>query len=368
LPEHRSINIASPDIGQTEIDAVVAAMRTKNLAQGPRVDEFEQRFASYIGVKHAVAVNSGTAALHAALLACDIGPGDEVITSSFSFIASGNSILYTGARPVFVDVSNDFNIDVDLLEAAINKNTKAIMPVHLFGQPCEMNPIIALADKYGLAIVEDTCQSHGSTYGGKRAGSFGAGCFSFYPTKNMTTGEGGMITTDDANVAEAARLVRAHGMKVRYYHDRLGYNYRMTDMGAAIGLCQLEKLDSYNKRRVANAAVYDAGLTGVSGIVTPALSRNRNHVYHQYTIRVTATCAVTRDDLVSSLAERGVGTGIYYPVPIHKQKVYTDLGYRDSLPVTEQAAAEVLSLPVHPGVSVDDVNYVVAAIKETVNG
>ncbi len=365
---NRSIAIAHPDIGPAEREAVMNVMSTGGLAQGPQVAALEERFAGYIGTKHAVAVNSGTAALHAALLAHGVGPGDEVITSSFSFIASGNSVLYTGARPVFVDIGPDFNIDPGLVEAAITSKTKAILPVHLFGQPCDMGPLLALAEKYGLAVVEDACQAHGSDYYGKRTGSFGTGCFSFYPTKNMTTGEGGMITTDDAGVAEAARLLRAHGMKVRYYHDTLGYNYRMTDLGAAIGLCQLDKLDSYNARRSANAARLTAGLSSVKGLVTPDIGPGRTHVFHQYTIRLTAEFAVPRDALVEKLAQRGIGSGVYYPVPIHLQKLYKDLGYDAALPATERAAAEVLSLPVHPQVGEADDAYIVETIKEISNG
>lgn len=362
------ISIAAPDIGVREEEAVLGVMRSTSLAQGPQVAKFEEEFAAFIGTKHAVAVNSGTAALHAALLAYGVGPGDEVLTSSFSFIASGNSILYTGARPVFVDVAGDFNMDIDLIESAINEKTKAIMPVHLFGQPCDMDGIMALAAKYNLAVVEDTCQSHGAEYKGRKAGSFGAGCYSFYPTKNMTTGEGGMVTTDDDDVAEKCRLIRAHGMKVRYYHDTLGYNYRMTDIGAAIGLVQLTKLAGYNARRSENAAALTEGISGVAGLITPDIGADRTHVFHQYTLRVTPSFPVTRDELVAGLSERGIGSGVYYPVPIHKQKVYTNLGYDVSLPVTEQFAEEVLSLPVHPGVTAEDAGQIVKAIKEIANG
>lgn len=368
MTETRRINIAQPDIGSAERDAVMEVMSTGGLAQGPKVAALEKEFAAYIGAKHAVAVNSGTAALHAALLAYGVGPGDEVITSSFSFIASGNAVLYTGARPVFVDIGKDFNMDAGLVESAVTDRTKAIMPVHLFGQPCDMAAIMGLAEKHGLAVIEDACQSHGSKYKGKKVGSFGAGCFSFYPTKNMTTGEGGMITTGDDDVAEKARLVRAHGMKVRYYHDVLGYNYRMTDIGAAIGLIQLAKLDSYNSRRAENAAWLSEGLAGLAGIIVPGSGAGRTHVYHQYTIRVTPDFAVGRDALIEHLSELGIGSGIYYPVPIHQQKVYTQAGYNVSLPLTETCAAEVLSLPVHPLVSKADIDYIVRAIREIGNG
>ncbi|MFA5866585.1 MAG: DegT/DnrJ/EryC1/StrS family aminotransferase [Actinomycetota bacterium] len=365
----RHIPIAEPDIGPDEIAAVTAAMEAKSLAQGSRVAEFEERFAEFMSVKHAVAVNSGTAALHTALLALGVGPGDEVITSSFSFIASGNSILYTGAKPVFADIrEEDFNIDPAAVEAAITPKTKAVMPVHLFGQPCDMEIINDICLDRGLALVEDTCQSHGATYRGLCAGTFGTGCFSFYPTKNMTTGEGGMLTTDDAVVADKARLVRAHGMKVRYHHETLGYNYRMTDMGAAIGLVQLEKLVGYNDRRFQNAMFLNEQLADVKGLVTPSILPDRTHVFHQYTVRITPEFALKRDDFVKALGDRGIGNGIYYPIPIHRQQVYLDLGYKVNLPVTDMMAEEVVSLPVHPNVGPADLERIAAAVKEIANG
>lgn len=363
------IPIAHPDVGNEERDAVLAVMDTGNLAQGPKVAEFEESFSEFLDVKHAVAVNSGTAALHAALLAAGIGPGDEVITSSFSFIASANSILYTGATPVFADIrESDFNINPAAIEAAISPRTKAVMPVHLFGQPCEMDTIAQICRTRGLALIEDTCQSHGATFRGRCAGTFGTGCFSFYPTKNMTTGEGGMITTDDDSIAEKARFIRTHGMKIRYHHEMLGYNYRLTDLGAAIGLVQLGKLVSYNDKRYQNAMYLNEALSGIPGLVTPAIERDRTHVFHQYTVRITPEFGLSRDDTVAALAERGIGSGVYYPIPIHKQKVYSDIGYNTPLPVTERMAAEVISLPVHPKVTAEDLTRIAAAIKEIANG
>jgi dTDP-4-amino-4,6-dideoxygalactose transaminase len=329
------------------------------LAQGPRVREFEERFAAVIGAGHAVATSSGTTALHLAMLGYGVGPGDEVVTVPFTFIASANSILYAGARPVFVDVDErDFAMDVDLIEAAITPRTKAIMPVSLYGQPADLPAIAAVADRHGLALVEDACQAHGASVDGRRSGTWGAGTFSFYPTKNMTTGEGGMLTTHDGELAERVRLLREHGMKVRYHHDVLGYNFRMTDIAAAIGLAQLPKLAAANDRRRAIAARYDAELHGV---VTPFVRPGVTHVYHQYTIRVAH-----RDAFADKLKERGVGSAIYYPIPVHRQKPFLARGYGDEhVPVTERLTEQVLSIPVHPSLSDDEVATVIGAVNAT---
>ncbi len=255
------IHIAKPQLGQEEIDAVSSVLRSGMIAEGPKVAEFENAFAEFVGVEHAVAVNSGTAALHAALLAHGIGKGDEVITSSFSFIATANSILFTGASPVFADIDPDtFNINTDDIQESITSKTKAIMPVHLYGHPSEMKAVMEIAEDNDLAVIEDACQAHGAIYNGKKVGSFGTGAFSFYPTKNMTTSEGGIMTTNDKKVAEKARMIRAHGSRQRYMHETLGYNLRMTDIAAAIGLVQLSKLDGFNAKRKANAAVLTEGL------------------------------------------------------------------------------------------------------------
>ncbi|MBM4431649.1 MAG: DegT/DnrJ/EryC1/StrS family aminotransferase, partial [Chloroflexi bacterium] len=248
------IPIARPVIGEEEKQAVLAVLESGMLAQGQQVRAFEEAFAEYCGVKYAVATSSGTTALHTALLAHGVGPGDEVITTPFTFIASANSILFTGARPVFVDIEEDsYNINPTLIEEKITSRTKAILPVHLYGNPCDLEAIMTIADRHGLIVIEDACQAHGASVHGKKVGSFSTGCFSFYPTKNITTAEGGMITTDDDAVAERARLIRQHGMRKRYYHEVLGYNFRLTDIQAAIGLAQLGKLPEWTAKRIANA-------------------------------------------------------------------------------------------------------------------
>jgi dTDP-4-amino-4,6-dideoxygalactose transaminase len=355
--------MAKPQIGDDEKQAVMEVLDSGMLAQGPRVKAFEEAFAEMCGVKYAIATSSGTTALHVALLANGIGPGDEVITSAFTFIASTNSILFTGARPVFVDIDpRTFNLNADMIEAAITPKTKAIMPVHLYGLACDMNPILRIAEKHGLVVIEDACQSHGAAYKGKRVGSFGTGTFSLYPTKNITSGEGGMITTNDSVIDEKCRVIRQHGMRRRYYHDELGFNFRMTDVHAAIGLSQLKKLEKFNAQRQANAHFLSENLKGV---VVPCIPEGQTHVFHQYTIRVSGG---KRDALRTHLQERQVGSEVYYPVPIHKQSFYIqDLGYADSLPVTENMALEVLSLPVHTGLSSSDLEIIVGAINEFTN-
>ena len=369
------IPIAKPMIGSEEINAVAETMESGGLAQGPRVQLFEERFADYIGVSHAVATSSGTAGLHVALLAHGIDVGDEVVTTPFSFIATANAIVFTGARPVFADIGEDYNIDPEGILHAITPKTKAVLPVHLYGCPAEMRAIREIAEDHNLAIIEDACQAHGATYEGKKVGSFGTGIFSFYPTKNMTTGEGGMITTDDEGVAKRARMLRDHGSSRRYVHEMLGYNLRMTDMGAAIGMVQLTKLNDFNSGRIRNAAHLTGELKQAPGITTPDMVPG--HVFHQYTVRVSGGGAGrgvegagagagndTRDGLVAHLGENGIGTGIYYPIPIHRQPLYQKLGFQDSLPVSERFADEVLSLPVHPAVSEDDLDYIIETIKE----
>lgn len=353
-----NISIAKPILEAEEKKAVLEVLDSGILAQGPRVKAFEEAFADYCGVSYAIAVSSGTTALHIAMLAHEIGKGDEVITTPFSFIATANCMLYAGASPVFVDIeAATFNIDPSLIERAITPRTRAILPVHLYGQCCDMDAITEIAEKHKLLIIEDACQSHGATYKGKKAGSFGTGTFSFYPTKNMTCGEGGMITTNDAEFAERCRVIRNHGMKRRYYHDALGFNFRMTDISAAIGLEQLKKLDKFNAIRQENAAYYSEHLRGVT---VPTEAASCSHVYHQYTIRIKTGL---RDPLREHLKENGIGTEIYYPVPIHQQafiqKMVPNL---PALPQSELAAKEVLSIPVHPSVSPADRERIVKTI------
>jgi perosamine synthetase len=354
------INIAKPQMGEEEKKAVMEVLDSGMIAQGPRVKAFEEAFANMCGVNNAIATTSGTTALHVALLASGVGNGDEVITSPFTFIASANSILYTGARPVFIDIDPvTFNLNPKLIEAAISPRTKAILPIHLFGLCCDMDPIMEIARKHGLAVIEDACQSHGAIYKGKRVGSFGIGTFSFYPTKNMTSAEGGMITTDDDVIAEKSRVIRQHGMRRRYYHDELGFNFRMTDVHAAIGLEQLKKLVAKNEQRRANATFLN---TNLKGVITPTTPEGYEHVFHQYTVRVTDG---KRDLLRAHLQEHGVGSEVYYPVPVHLQSFYTgELGYRGSYPEAERAASEVLSLPVHPALSQADLETIVSKVNE----
>jgi dTDP-4-amino-4,6-dideoxygalactose transaminase len=356
------IPIARPVMGDEEIVAVVSVLESGQLAQGSVVAEFEEAFAAYCGVKHAIATSNGTTALHVAVLAHEIGPGDEVITVPFTFIASANSVLYAGARPVFVDIDPmSYNIDPDLIEAAITPRTKAIMPVHLFGNPADMTRIMEIAERHGLIVIEDAAQAHGADIGGKRAGSWTTGCFSFYPTKNITTGEGGIITTDDDRVAERARLIRSHGMRVRYYHEMLGFNFRMTNIHAAIGKAQLPKLETFNERRIANAEFLSANLPG-DKVAVPQVTPGTRHVFHQYTVRVLPP--YDRDTVRKQLAEAGVGTEVYYPVPVHQQQLYEELGYSPSgFPVSEEAALQVLSLPVHPSLTEEDLQTIVGAVQ-----
>ncbi len=355
------IPIARPLIGPEEKAAVLAVLDSGQLTQGAVVAAFEEEFAALCGGRYAIATSSGTAALYLALLAHGIGPGDEVITTPFSFIATANSILATGARPVFVDIQPDtFTLDPRQVAAALTPRTQAILPVHLFGQPADLAELVALARRHRLALIEDCCQAHGALYRGQPVGSFGTGCFSFYPTKNMTTGEGGMVTTNDPHVAERVRLLRAHGMRQRYHHETVGFNFRLTDLQAAIGLVQLRRLAEFTQRRQANAAYLTAHLP--APLMPPAVRPDRTHVFHQYTIRVPTR----RDALAAALARRGVGTGVYYPVPIHQQPPYRERGYGQSLPVAEQASQCVLSRPVHPALTPDDRERIVAVLREGV--
>jgi perosamine synthetase len=353
------ISIANPLIGKEEKEAVIEVLDSGMLAQGPRVAAFEAAFADMAGTGYAIATSSGTTALHTALLAHGIGPGDEVITTPFSFIASANSVLYTGAAPVFADIDPvTFNIDPAQIEPLITSRTRAILVVHLFGLPADVTAIMPLAKKHNLVVIEDACQSHGAMVHGRPVGSFGTGCFSLYPTKNITSAEGGMITTNDPDLAQMCRVIRQHGMSQQYHHTMLGFNHRMTDIHAAIGLAQLRKLAAFNHARIGNAAYLTRHLKGVT---VPAGRPGVDHVYHQYTIRVSGG---RRDALKQHLHNHGIGAGVYYPIPIHRQPLYArQAGFRElSLPHAEQAAEEVLSLPVHPALSLADLEQIVSAV------
>ena len=352
------IPISKPQIGEEEKRAVLEVLDSGQLAQGPKVREFEEAFAAFCGVRHAIATSSGTTALVTALLAHAIGPGDEVITSPFTFVASANSILSVGARPVFVDIDGrSYNIDPDLIEARITPRTRALLPVHLYGNPCNMDAIVEIAERHGLAVIEDACQAHGAAIRGQRVGSYGTGCFSFYPSKNMTTAEGGMITTNDETIAERARLIRNHGQSQLYLHQTMGYNFRMTELQAALGLVQLRKLPSWTQKRIENAAYLSHRL---SNVVTPQVSEGYLHVYHQYTVRI----AHDRDNALERLNQAGIGARVYYPLPVHQQPLYRQLGFQDSLPVAETASQEVLSLPVHPALSEEELDKIVSEVSK----
>lgn len=354
------IPISKPFIGDEEKQAVMEVLDSGMLVQGPRVAQLEEKFAALCGVKHAIATSSGTTALHLALLANGIGPGDEVITVSFTFMATVSTILMTGARPVFVDVEPDtFNINPGLIEAALTPRTKAILLVHLYGYPCDMDAIMAIAERHGLKVIEDACQAVGATYHGRPVGSFGTGMFSLYATKNIMTGEGGIITTNDDALAEKCRLMRQHGMKRRYYHEMLGYNYRLSDLHAAIGVAQLDRLADFTARRRFNAAYLNSRIESET-VITPKVKDGYGHVWHQYTIRVNG--GRDRDAAVRQLNESGVGTGVFYPVPAHQQGYVRDMLGEVSLPVTEQLAREVISLPVHPQLTSADLEQIVAAV------
>jgi len=350
-------------MGDEEKSAVLAVLDSGQLAQGPITEAFEREFAAWCGVEHAVAVNSGTAALHLLMLAHGIGPGDEVITSPFTFVASANAALFVGARPVFVDIEPvTYCLDPARVEAAITDKTRAIMPIDLYGHPAAIPELRDIADRHGLVLIEDACQAHGAAIDGRKAGGLGVSAsFSFYPTKNMTTAEGGMVTTVDAQVAEKVRKLRQHGDGRRYHHDLLGYNFRMTEIAAAIGRAQLAKLDRFNERRRRNASVLDEALAGIDGVVTPTERRGYRHVYHQYTVRV----AGDRDRFQARLGDLGVGSAIHYEVPVHRQPLYRDLGYGEvSMPEAERAAAQVVSLPVHPALTDGDLDRIVEAVRK----
>jgi len=355
------IPISKPFIGDAEKQAVMAVLDSGMLVQGPRTAQLEEKFAGVCSTRFAIATSSGTTALHVALLAHEIGPGDEVITTPFTFMASVNAILYVGAKPIFVDIEEDtFNINPALIEAVISPRTKAILPVHLYGYPCNMAEIMKIAEKHGLVVIEDACQAVGAEFQNKTVGSFGTGCFSLYATKNIMAGEGGMITTSDENIAKRCRMIRNHGMQRRYYHDMLGYNFRMSDLHAAIGLVQTDRLKDFNDARKSNATFLN---THLKGVITPQVRPGYDHVWHQYTIRVDG--GRDRDAAVVKLNEDGIGTGIFYPVPAYKQSHLATAGYGDLyLPVTERLVKEVISLPVHPQLTQQDLQVIVEGVNQ----
>lgn len=356
------INIAKPIISDEEIEAVTEVLKSGMLAQGSKVEQFQNEFSDYVEAKHGIATSSGTTALHTALVAAGVEKGDEVITTPFTFAATSNSILYSNATPIYSDINpKTFNLDPEKIEEKITDKTKAILPVHLYGQPADLDPILEIAEKHELKVIEDAAQAHGSTYKGKKIGSIGdLGCFSFYPTKNMTTGEGGMVTTNDDELAEKSGMIRAHGESKRYEQSLLGYNYRMTDIAASIGLVQLKNIDKFNEIRNKNAAYISEGLSDVEGITTPEIDENVTHVFHQYTIRVSKD----RDTFKEFLTKNEIGTGVHYPIVLYKQPYYQNIGLTGNCPEAELAANQVISLPVHPSLTTDELDTIIETVKK----
>ncbi|MBS3182059.1 DegT/DnrJ/EryC1/StrS family aminotransferase [Leucobacter manosquensis] len=356
---------AQPIIGDEEREAVDRVLRSGMIAQGPEVAAFEQEFGAHFAAGRAtVAVNSGTSGQHLGLLAAGVGPGDEVIVPSFTFAATGNSVALTGATPVFVDIEPDFfTLDPDSVRAAISPRTKGIMPVHLYGHPFLVDQIEAIAHEHGIAIYEDAAQAHGASWGGRQVGAIGDfAMFSLYPTKNMTSGEGGMVTCENEELARNVRLLRNQGMETQYANEVIGFNARMTDVHAAIGRVQLTKVDGWTAQRQRNAAALNEGLAGVAGVRTPRVHEQASHVYHQYTVRLDAG---ERDRIREALKqEHNIGTGVYYPIPNHRLPSLAKFAPGLELPETERAAAEVLSLPVHPSLSGGDIDRIIAAVTQ----
>ncbi len=354
------IPAAKPIIGDEERAAVDRVLRSGMLAQGPEVKAFEEEFSAHVGGRHCVAMNSGTSALHLGFIAAGIQPGDEVIVPSFSFAATANSVALAGGTPIFADIDpRTFNLDPDHVETLITNKTKAIMPVHLYGHLADMARFEEISNKHGVQIIEDAAQGHLASLNGRNAGEFGVlASFSFYPTKNMTAGEGGMVVTDSSEIARTLRLLRNQGQEIRYQNEIIGFNTRMTDIHAAIGRVQLAKLPGWTRIRQENAAYLNANLKGV---VTPYLQPGTTHSYHQYTIRVPGGSAQKRDAFMAAIIEKGVGCGVYYPTPIHRLPSFN---LSLDLPQTELVIKECVSLPVHPSLTQPELETIVSVVNE----
>jgi perosamine synthetase len=356
------IRISAPRLGKEVEDLVLAVLRGGHLAQGPMVERFEAQCTAMAGTAHAIAVANGTVALDAALAVLDIGPGQEVITSPFTFAATINAILRSGASVRFADIRDDFTIDPDSVAALIGSATAAIMPVHLYGLPADMRPLMSLAASHGLSVIEDAAQAHGADVDGRRAGSFGVGCFSFYATKNVTSGEGGCVTTDDSMVAERVRVLRNQGMRSRYDYAMIGQNWRMTDVAAAIAIPQMDHLDEIVRARRHNAGVLTSLLSSTGAVTTPRVPSGRGHVWHQYTVLLDP--AVDRDRVAAAMSSAGVDTGVYYPGLVWDHDAYRNHPnvHRDDTPVARDCTSRCLSLPVHPGLSTHDLERVAESL------
>lgn len=355
------IPLVAPRLDAADIAAAVRVLHSGHLVQGPEVAAFEEEFATLVDGRHCVAVNSGTSALWLTLLALGIGPGDEVIVPSFTFAATAAAVRLTGATAVFADIDPaSFCLDPDAVRAAITPRTKAVIPVHLYGHPAALGELIPLAQRHHLAVVEDAAQAHGATLADRPVGTFGlAGCFSFYPTKNMQAIEGGMITTGDPSLARRLRMLRNQGMEHRYHHEIVGTNSRMNDVSAAIARSQLRRLPELTQHRRTNATTLSDHLTGLPGLILPSAAPGTGHVWHQYTVRISPDLA-HRDAFALGLEQAGIGTGVHYPVPLHRASAYLT---PVDLPNTDTAAAQVLSLPVHPNLTPQQIQDIAAAVE-----
>lgn len=365
------IPICNPNISNDDVRQVAESVRSGWLNESKKVREFENRFKDYIGSKYAVAMFNGTVALHSMLLACGIGKGDEVIVPSLTFISTVTSLLYVGAKPVFADIEPaTFTIDPQDIKRKITKRTKAIIAVHYGGQPADLGAILNISRKNNLALFEDAAEAHGAEYKSVKVGNFGkASMFSFTPTKVISTGEGGMITTGEKRIADRLRLLKNHGQTKQYVHTILGYNYRMTEMQGALGISQLGRLEKFISMRRKNAKYLTDNLKDVEGIITPFEAANRRHIYMMYTIKVDdKNSSINRDTLMRQLYARGIESKIYFP-PVHLQRIFKKMGSSSSrLPVTEQSAKQILSLPVYPNLTKNNLDYIINSIKEISRG
>jgi len=363
----KTIYLSEPILNEEMINNAINALKTERFLKGESIKKFEEEFGKYVGTKYALAVNSGTSALHLSLIASGIKAGDYVVTTPASFIATANAIVYIGAKPIFSDISPEtYNIDPYILEEKIKKykkKVKAIIPVHLYGYPCDMDHILEIAERYDIKVLEDACQAHGAMYKGKRVGSLGiAGAFSFYPSKNMTVcGDGGMVTTNSEDIAKIVESLRDVGRSKdsSYFHERIGYTARMNTINAAIGRIQLKHLEEWNEKRRKIAKEYNKKLAGIGDLILPPKENsNIKPVYHLYVIRTKY-----RDQLKEYLEKNGIECGIHYPLPIHLQMPYRQMGFRERMfPNAEKWAEEVLSLPMHPNLTEDDIEYIVTRV------
>jgi dTDP-4-amino-4,6-dideoxygalactose transaminase len=369
----KQIPINIPIIGEEEKEEVLKVLKTGYLTNkaglGPMVCEFEDKFSKYIGCKHCIAVNSGTAALHAILLALDLKPTDEVIVPAFTFVATASMILHVNAIPVFVDIDPDiFTLDPEKVEKAIDKNTKVIIPVHLFGHPANMDPLLEIAEKKDIVIIEDACQAHGAEYNGSKVGNIGdVGFFSFYPSKNMTTGEGGMITTDKDEIAEKIRMIINHGEKTTYNTVRLGHNFRMPEISAAIGKIQIERLPQFIEKRTKNADYMTRNLKDTPNLQTPIVKPWGKHCWYMYTLKYTENNNMGRDDFIKKLNDEGIGAGVYYKKPLHLMELFNKYPTKkEDLTTTELLSEKALSIPIHPKLTAEEKQYIVKKIKKLI--